>query len=200
MIFFFNGEFLRKLLVMFPRSFRVGDRRRRVDRKHHRRRNHSRSSISCGGDSTFTLALSFFFSGGRSSEERRSCRTLGLTAVFFGPSRTEPIPRKSNPARPATLRDVGSSAQARPATGLNGSRTREEPRTDRTEIVGSRTSFYRIANGLKLRRVANGNNLLSGRELCVLISGRDCAEYQVANGLNAEIVASWNGLRSSIAS
>ena len=105
-IFFFNGELLRKLLVMFPRSFTQRDRRRRVDRKHHRRRNHGRSSISCGGDSSFTLALSLFcFSGGRSNEERRSCGTLGLTAVFFGPSHTKPIPHRSIPARPATLRD-----------------------------------------------------------------------------------------------
>ncbi|KAF2562908.1 hypothetical protein F2Q70_00016533 [Brassica cretica] len=29
-IFFFDGELLRKLLVMFPRSFTGGDRRRRV--------------------------------------------------------------------------------------------------------------------------------------------------------------------------
>ena len=105
-IFFFYGELLRKLLVMFPRSFTGGDRRRWIDRKHHRWRNHAQSSISCGGDSSFTLALSLFcFSGGGWNEKRRSCGTLGLTAVFFGPSRTKPIPHRSIPARPAILRD-----------------------------------------------------------------------------------------------
>ena len=89
-IFFFNGELLRKLLVMFPRSFTQRDRRRRVDRKHHRRRNHGRSSISCGGDSSFTFTLSLLFFRWRMKWREKSCGTLRLTAVFFGPSRTKP--------------------------------------------------------------------------------------------------------------
>jgi len=55
--------------------------------------------------------------------------------------------------------------------------------------IESRTGCYRITNGLKLRRIANGSKLLSGRELCVLISGRERADYQaeyrVANGIGS---------------
>ena len=93
-IFFFYGELIRKLLVMFPRSFTGGDRRRRVDRKHHRWRNHGRSSISCGGDSSFTLALSLLFFRWRMKWKEKKLRDIRVNRGLF-----RPIPHKAHPSQ-----------------------------------------------------------------------------------------------------
>ena len=47
-------------------------------------------------------------------------RDIRVDRGSFGPSRFEPNTAQYQPARPAVLRDIKSSAQTRPAPSLNG--------------------------------------------------------------------------------
>ena len=102
-IFFFGGKLLRKLLVMAPRSFTGGDRRRIVDRKHHRPWNTVTGAPSHRiAFLSRTLFLSRFFGGGTKGKWKiKVCGTPKKPQVVFGPSRFQPTPHKSLPASPA---------------------------------------------------------------------------------------------------
>ena len=96
-IFFFGGKLLRKLLVMAPRSFTGGDRRRIVDRKHHRPWNtvtgapsHRIAFLS----HSLSLSLSFF-----QMEAQKENGELGLRDSTKPAGHPWPIPILAHPAQ-----------------------------------------------------------------------------------------------------
>ena len=69
---------------------------------------------------SLTLSLSFVFFRSPMKWGGKRVRDIRVDRGSFGPSRFEPNTAQYQPARPAVLRDIKSSAQTRPAPSLNG--------------------------------------------------------------------------------